>query len=82
MVHTSLLANGLWSVSGIAQGVMAEATPLIFGVAVGLFSDDVPLPNQDGRWLQFNMIPNEELLSILLTALDVFIYWLMSASLP
>ena len=29
-----------------------------------------PYQTQDGRWLQFNMIRNEELLSILLTALD------------
>ena len=71
MVHTSLLANGLWSVSGVAQGVMAggdmtkyRERKRIKPVMMRVYQA------QDGRWLQFNMVRNEELLSLLLTGMD------------
>lgn len=71
MVHTSLLANGLWSCAAIAQGVMA-------GGNAGEFRENRSVPSSmmrvyecnDGRWLQLNMVRNEELLALLLTALD------------
>jgi len=71
MVHTSLLANGLWSASGVAGGVMA-------GGDMAAFRDAKESPGatmrvyeaSDGRWLQLNMVRNEELLSLLFTALD------------
>jgi crotonobetainyl-CoA:carnitine CoA-transferase CaiB-like acyl-CoA transferase len=71
MVHTSLLANGLWSCAAIAQGVMA-------GGNAGEFRENRRVPSSmmkvyecsDGRWLQLNMVRNEELLALLLTALD------------
>ena len=71
MVHTSLLANGLWSASGVAGGVMA-------GGDMAAFRDARQAPPatmrvyqaSDGRWLQLNMVRNEELLSLLFTALD------------
>ena len=71
MVHTSLLANGLWSVSGVAGGVMA-------GRDMGAFRERHEVPSammrvyqaNDGRWLQFNMVRNEELLSLMFTGLD------------
>ena len=71
MVHTSLLANGLWSASGVAGGVMA-------GGDMAAFRDAREAPSammrvyeaSDGRWLQLNMVRNEELLSLLFTALD------------
>ncbi|MEM7079121.1 MAG: CaiB/BaiF CoA-transferase family protein [Pseudomonadota bacterium] len=70
-VHTSLLANGLWSAAGVAQGAMAggdmptyreinKATHAMFRVYEAA----------DGRFLQFNMIRNEELLALALTAMD------------
>ena len=62
IVHTSLLANGLWSAAGIAQGAMAGGDMQTYR--------DVNLVNGamfqvyrtvDDRWLQFNMVRNEEL---------------------
>ena len=71
MVHTSLLANGLWSASGIAQGAMAggdmaqyRSDNLVNGAMMRPYQAD------DGRWLQFNMVRNEELLSLVLAGLD------------
>jgi crotonobetainyl-CoA:carnitine CoA-transferase CaiB-like acyl-CoA transferase len=71
MVHTSLLANGLWSVSGIAQGAMAggdmekyrewnRVPPVLMRV----------YRTKDDRWLQFNMVRSEELLSLMFAAMD------------
>ncbi len=70
MVHTSLLANGLWSASGVAGGAMA-------GGDMAMFRERSAVPSalmrvyqaSDGRWLQLNMVRNEELLSLLLTGL-------------
>ena len=72
MVHTSLLANGLWSVSGVAGNVMA-------GGDIDAYRARHELPSAmmrvyqaaDGRWLQFNMVRNEELLNLLLTGLGI-----------
>jgi formyl-CoA transferase len=71
MVHTSLLANGLWSVAGVAQGAMAggdmagyRETNLVNAPTLR------PYQTADGRWLQFNMIRSEEMLTELLVALD------------
>ena len=72
MVHTSLLANGLWSVSGVAGNVLA-------GRDMAAFRDhrDTPSPMMrvyqasDGRWLQFNMVRNDELLNLLFTGLGI-----------
>ena len=72
MVHTSLLANGLWSVAGVAGNVMAGRD-----MAAWREHHDVPsammrvYQAKDGRWLQFNMVRNEELLNLLLTGLGV-----------
>ena len=71
MVHTSLLANGLWSCSAIAQGASA-------GGDVARFRDmreEMPAMMQvyqcsDGRWLQLNMVRNTELMSLLFVAMD------------
>lgn len=72
MVHTSLLANGLWSVSGVAGGAMAGGNMPAYRAATehypGMFN---PYECADGRWLQFNMIRNEELLSLTFAAMDV-----------
>ncbi|MEM7100881.1 MAG: CaiB/BaiF CoA-transferase family protein [Pseudomonadota bacterium] len=70
-VQTSLLANGLWSAAGIAQGAVA-------GGDMGNYRDVNKVNGatfrvyqaSDGRWLQFNMVRNEELLSLMLAAMD------------
>lgn len=71
MVHTSLLANGLWSVSSIAQGAMAGGDMAkyrednrIEGVLMRVYRA------KDDRWLQFNMVRSEELLSLMFAAMD------------
>ena len=72
MVETSLLANGLWSAAGIAQGVMADGDmPLYRSLNVNEPAMMRPYETSDGRWLQFNMIRNEELLGLLLVAMEL-----------
>lgn len=71
MVHTSLLANGLWSVSGVAGAAMA-------GTDMAAYREALETPpvtmrvyrTADGRWLQFNMVRNDELLARLFTGLE------------
>ena len=70
-VHTSLLANGLWSNSATAQGVMAGADTQKYrtnsehpGFSFHVYQA------ADGRWLQFNMVRNEELMNLMFTAMD------------
>ena len=71
MVETSLLANGLWSAAGIAQGVMADGDmPLYRSLNESPPAMMRPYETLDGRWLQFNMIRNEDLQSLLFVALD------------
>ena len=71
MVHTSLLANGLWSVSGVAQGVLAGGDMTKYRERKRIKPAMMRVYQaQDGRWLQFNMVRNEELLSLLLTGMD------------
>lgn len=70
-VETSLLANGLWSAAGIAQGALAEGDmPLYREINATQLTMMRPYETSDGRWLQFNMIRNEELQSLLLVAMD------------
>lgn len=71
MVETSLLANGLWSAAGIAQGVMADGDmPLYRSLNESPPAMMRPYETLDGRWLQFNMIRNEDMQSLLFVALD------------
>lgn len=71
MVHTSLLANGLWSASCIAQGAMVGGDMPgyrdVNRVPAMLMR---PYQAKDGRWLQFNMVRSWELLSLMLAAMD------------
>ena len=70
-VHTSLLANGLWSAAGVAQGVLAGGDMTAYRDDNQTYSAMLrPYQASDGRWLQFNMIRNEELLSLLLAAME------------
>ena len=71
MVETSLLANGLWSAAGIAQGAMADGDmPAYRSLNVCPTAMMRPYETSDGRWLQFNMIRSEDLQSLLFVALD------------
>ena len=71
MVHTSLLANGLWSVSGVAQGVLAGGDMTKYRERTRIKPAMMRVYQaEDGRWLQFNMVRNEELLSLLLTGMN------------
>ena len=72
MVHTSLLANGLWSAAGIAQGAMAggdmpsyREVNQVDGAMFRVYH------TKDDRWLQFNMVRNEEMLASLLVGMDL-----------
>jgi crotonobetainyl-CoA:carnitine CoA-transferase CaiB-like acyl-CoA transferase len=71
MVHTSLLANGLWSAAGIVQGAMAGGDMARYRERNRIYSPMLrPYETADGRWLQFNMIRDEEMLTRLLVALN------------
>lgn len=71
MVHTSLLANGLWSVAGVAGGVLAGGDMAAYRDANGVPSALMRVYQaSDGRHLQFNMVRNEELLAKMLAVLD------------
>ena len=71
LVETSLLANGLWSAAGIAQGAMDDGDmPLYRSLNESPPAMMLPYQTLDGRWLQFNMIRNEDLQSLLFVALE------------
>lgn len=71
MVDTSLLANGLWSAAGIAQGAMAGGDMAHYRETNLVYPPTLrPYETADGRWLQFNMVRDEAMLSQLLAALD------------
>ena len=71
LVHTSLLANGLWSVSGVAGAAMAGTDMAVYRDAM----ETAPITMRvyetaDERWLQFNMVRNDELLARMFTGLE------------
>ncbi|MCE2424317.1 MAG: CoA transferase [Pseudomonadales bacterium] len=70
MVHTSLLANGLWSVSGVAGTVMAGGDLSNFRANRVESAMMRVYEARDGRWLQLNMVRNDELLARLFTAME------------
>ncbi len=66
-VHTSLLANGLWSASCLAQAVFANAD---FSNVPGQRLTSAVYEAQDGRWLQLTMIRTREDFDRLLLCMD------------
>ena len=66
-VHTSLLANGLWSASCFAQAAWADAD---FSKIPGQRLTTALYETRDGRWLQFSMVRTENDFDALLVALD------------
>ncbi|MEM7094235.1 MAG: CaiB/BaiF CoA-transferase family protein [Actinomycetota bacterium] len=71
MAHTSLLANGMWSAAGILQGALANGDMAGYRTTNRVYNPMLrPYETADGRWLQCNMIRDEELLSLFLVAID------------
>ena len=70
MVHTSLLANGLWSVSGIAGAVVAGGDMEHYRTSHLRSAMMRVYQASDGRWLQLNMVRNDDLLARMFTAMD------------
>jgi formyl-CoA transferase len=71
MSHTSLLANGLWSVSCIAQGAMAGGDMPKYREANRASAVLMRVyRTKDARWLQFNMVRSEEEFSLMFAAMD------------
>jgi len=66
-VHTSLLANGLWSASCFAQAAWADAD---FSTIPGQRLTTALYETRDGRWLQFSMVRTEADFDGMLVALD------------
>ncbi|MEM7020147.1 MAG: CaiB/BaiF CoA-transferase family protein [Pseudomonadota bacterium] len=71
-VHTSLLANGLWSAAGMAQGIMAGGSMTEHRERARVSPAMMrPYQTSDDRWLQFNMIRDEALFTRLVIALGI-----------
>lgn len=68
-VHTSLLANGMWSASCIAQGVFAEADFTLYHHLSSHLFTRLLYEAADGRWLQFSMVRTDEEVDLLFTAI-------------
>ncbi len=68
MVHTSLLANGIWSAACLAQAQLANAD---FSVMFGKRLTGALYETSDGRWLQLTMMRTDEDFDRLLVALDM-----------
>ncbi len=70
-VHTSLLANGLWSAAGVVQGALAGGDMPAFRRTNRISPAMLRVYEaSDGRYLMFNMVRSEELLGMLLAAID------------
>ena len=68
MVHTSLLANGIWSAACLAQAQLANAD---FSVMFGTRLTGALYETSDNRWLQLTMMRTDEDFDRLLLALDM-----------
>ena len=69
MVHTSLLANGIWSASCLAQAQLANAD---FKNMFGTRLTSALFETSDHRWLQFTMMRTDEDFDRLLVAMEMF----------
>jgi formyl-CoA transferase len=69
-VHTSLLANGIWSASCIAQGAFAGADfDDYYESQSKLFARRL-YEAADGRWLQFSMVRTDEEVDLMFAAME------------
>lgn len=69
-VHTSLLANGIWSASCIAQGAFAEADFTLYHHLADHLFTRLLYEAADGRWLQFSMVRTDDEVDALFVAID------------
>lgn len=68
-VHTSLLANGMWSASCIAQGAFAQADFTLYHHLSDHLFTRLLYEAADGRWLQFSMVRTDEEVDLLFTVI-------------
>ncbi len=66
-VHTSLLANGIWSGSCIGQGAFAGADFTLFHHLADHLFTRLMYETSDGRWLQFSMVRTDAEIDMLFT---------------
>ena len=69
-VHTSLMANGVWSASCIAQGVFADASFDNYFLNQSRQFTRLLYEANDGRWLQFSMVRTDDEVDAMFIALD------------
>ena len=69
-VHTSLMANGVWSASCIAQGVFADADFGSYFANQSRQFTRLLYEAADGRWLQFSMVRTDDEVDALFVAVD------------
>jgi crotonobetainyl-CoA:carnitine CoA-transferase CaiB-like acyl-CoA transferase len=70
-VHTSLLANGIWSASCIAQGAYADADFSRYRKHMAHLFTRVMYETKDQRWLQFTMVRSEEEMDMMFAILGM-----------
>ncbi len=70
-VHTSLLANGIWSASCIAQAAFVDSSFERYRAMMGHLFTRVMYAAADGRWLQFTMVRTEAELDAMFAVLGV-----------
>ncbi len=68
-VHTSLLANGIWSASCIAQAVFAGGEFQRYRATLGHLFTRIMYQTKDNRWLQFTMVRTDAQLDGFFTVL-------------
>lgn len=70
LVHTSLLANGLWSISCIAQAVFGGSDLAGYRSPERAHFNRALYEAADGRWMQFTMLQTAEQFDRFLVALE------------
>ena len=70
LVHTSLLANGLWSISCIGQAVFGGSKLEGYRSPEQAHFNRALYESSDGRWMQFTMLRTAEQFDQFLVALD------------
>ncbi|XOV81884.1 MAG: CaiB/BaiF CoA transferase family protein [bacterium] len=70
-VHTSLLANGIWSASCIAQGAFIDADFSRYRAMLGHLYTRVMYQTLDNRWLQFTMVRSVDETDAMFTVLGM-----------
>ncbi len=70
-VHTSLLSNGIWSASCIAQGAFIDADFSRYRAMLGHLYTRVMYETLDRRWLQFTMVRSPDESDAMFTVLGM-----------